>query len=79
MGSGVLACRVDINCLGGGRRRAMGVAAITLLTFVPVVIANLGDERSNMARHALAAISSPEQNSYRAYRAARTAHFFDGA
>jgi hypothetical protein len=36
-------------------------------------IADLGDERSNMARHALTAFSSPEQNSYRAFRAARGA------
>jgi len=36
-------------------------------------IADLGDERSNMARHAAAAFSSAEQNPYRAYRAARRA------
>jgi hypothetical protein len=35
-------------------------------------IANLGDERSNMARHARAAIHSPEQNPYWAYRVARS-------
>ena len=34
-------------------------------------IAELGDERSNMARHAQAALSSAEQNPYRAFRAAR--------
>jgi tetratricopeptide (TPR) repeat protein len=36
-------------------------------------IADLGNERSNMARHARAALSSAEQNPYRAYRAARRA------
>jgi len=36
-------------------------------------IAEFGDERSNMARHARAAVSSPEQNPYRAHRAARRA------
>jgi hypothetical protein len=36
-------------------------------------IADLGSERSNMARHARAALFSSEQNPYRAYRAARGA------
>jgi hypothetical protein len=36
-------------------------------------ITDLGDERSNMARHARAAVSSAEQNPYRAFRAARRA------
>jgi hypothetical protein len=36
-------------------------------------IAERGDERSNMARHARALVSSAEQNPYRAYRAARRA------
>ena len=36
-------------------------------------IAELGDQRSNMARHARAALSSAEQNPYRAFRAARGA------
>jgi len=36
-------------------------------------IAELGDQRSNMARHARAALSSAEQNPYRAYRAAQGA------
>ena len=36
-------------------------------------IAELGALRSNMARHAQAAIASPEQNPYRAHRAARSA------
>jgi hypothetical protein len=36
-------------------------------------IADLGDERSNMARHARVAVSSAEQNPYRAFRAARGA------
>jgi hypothetical protein len=36
-------------------------------------ITDLGDERSNMARHARAAVSSVEQHPYRAFRAARRA------
>ena len=36
-------------------------------------IAELGSERSNMARHAQAALSSTEENPYRAYRTARGA------